>query len=70
MSDPPYLVHGAARTSGWRSAKIAGVKAGISLVAIMTLALWLPAPPTEATTPSLPADTRFYHAPPNPGAVP
>ncbi|HUP83761.1 MAG TPA: glycoside hydrolase family 6 protein [Candidatus Limnocylindria bacterium] len=34
------------------------------------LVLMMPAAPSAvATTPALPADTRFYHAPPNPGAV-
>lgn len=37
--------------------------------ALACLAL-VPAPSrTSATTPALPADTRFYHAPPNPGAI-
>ncbi|MEA2676722.1 MAG: endoglucanase [Chloroflexota bacterium] len=39
------------------------------LGALVCLAL-VPAPSTAtATAPALPADTRFYHAPPNPGAV-
>lgn len=43
----------------------------MKLLAVAALAclVLVPPPTTSATTPALPADTRFYHSPPNPGAV-
>ena len=50
------------------SAKIAGMRFLALLGALLSLVV-VPSPHAGATTPALPSDTRFYHAPPNPGAM-